>query len=68
MLGTGAHCWRAWRAISMRVSTRAPSDSVPKLGPSANLAERSVLPFSASAASGGAKYLQACRAHPVMTV
>ena len=52
----------------MRVSTRAPSDSVPKLGPSANLAERSVLPFSASAASGGAKYLQACRDHPVMTV
>lgn len=42
---------------------------MPKLGPSANLADRSVLPFSASVASGGAKYLdaetfQAMRSNP----
>ena len=53
------YCCRAWRASSIRVSTSEPRDSVPKLGPSANLAERSVLPFSALLASGGAKYLHA---------
>ena len=41
----------------MAVSTAAPSESVPNCGPSAKRTVRIVLPFSASSAPAGAKYL-----------
>ena len=52
----------------MAVSTAAPSASVPNCGPSAKRTVRSVLPFRASSAPAGAKYLskpdQATRLNP----